>query len=638
MGDFWTRVRASGAAAWQAAVIAAAASLLTFAFSRQTAFEDLRLWTFDFTVLHAGMSPPSKDVIFVDFDEETFNRIGKYPTPRGDVAKVIAAVGAQKPRVIGLDILLSEPRSAEEDKQMQDALTSAGVVIVAAQDGVGQLPPVIPMQMFCEPEDPKLASGFCVEGKPGALGYAYINMPNDSDGFVRYSLLLKAGKPPVASFPLTLAQQYTGQAFESVDKEHGRLAGKDIWYAEKDGIDYLTEIGSWGRSPLTHIPAWRFLTGEVDPHAVTDKLVVIGQSNDAARDKHFTPMFRQADRHSGERVHMGGTEVHGAAIRSLLEGTTVRPAKEGTIWTAVVLLAWLAAFFMLRLPTGTGVVGALALMVAPIFASFWLYAHSRYWLPFLPSQTGVAITLPLTLGWKFLRERIVAREARQQRRELMNLFSSYVDPAVANTIWQRRDEVSLAGEERVATVMFTDIRSFTSLSSGRPPADVLRWLNRYLTAMDEVIREHGGFLNKFIGDGLMIIFGLPLSRGIENDAERAVRAGVAMLRRVQTLNRQHAGNPEMPQLRIGIGIHTGPLMAGSIGSATRQEYSVIGETVNLASRLESQNKHFGTELLLSQATYDLLPKDMMSFRPLGEAKVPGLEEPVAVYTVDQAPE
>jgi adenylate cyclase len=156
--------------------------------------------------------------------------------------------------------------------------------------------------------------------------------------------------------------------------------------------------------------------------------------------------------------------------------------------------------------------------------------------------------------------------------------------------------------------------------------------------MDEVIREHGGFLNKFIGDGLMIIFGLPLSRGVHDDAARAVRAAQAMLKRVEMLNRQHAGNPDMPQIRIGIGIHTGTLMAGSIGSASRQEYSVIGETVNLASRLESLNKPYKTEILLSQATYDLLQEDFEAFRALGEAKVPGLEEPVAIYTIAAAEE
>jgi class 3 adenylate cyclase len=220
----------------------------------------------------------------------------------------------------------------------------------------------------------------------------------------------------------------------------------------------------------------------------------------------------------------------------------------------------------------------------------------------------------------------------------MSLFSSYVDPAVANTIWDRRAEVCLSGEERVATVVFTDIRNFTKLSAGRPPAEVLRWLNQYVTAMDVVIREYHGFLNKFIGDGLMIIFGLPLSQGPSEDARLALEASLAMLEAVKKLNALNAGNPEIPQLRIGIGMHTGSLMAGSIGSACRQEYSVIGSTVNLASRLESLNKPFKTEILMSQATRDMVACDFCNIRSLGKASVAGLEDQIEVFTIDPQPE
>jgi adenylate cyclase len=151
--------------------------------------------------------------------------------------------------------------------------------------------------------------------------------------------------------------------------------------------------------------------------------------------------------------------------------------------------------------------------------------------------------------------------------------------------------------------------------------------------MDQVIRAHGGFLNKFIGDGLMIVFGLPLGRGPREDARRALEAAIAMLARVELLNTQRSAHPEFPHLRIGIGIHTGSLVAGSIGSANRQEYSVIGETVNLASRLESLNKTFGTQILMTAATMLLVADLFPGIEPLGEAKVAGLQEPVPVYTL-----
>ena len=275
----------------------------------------------------------------------------------------------------------------------------------------------------------------------------------------------------------------------------------------------------------------------------------------------FPPEFRHAEA-DGSRLRLGGTEILGAAIRSLLEGKAVRPAGPVLRWAVVLLFAWASSFLMLTMRPTVGFACTVVLAIVPSVIAVYLYSHGRFWLPFLPVQVGVEVTLPLSLGLQFIVERLVAHEAREQRKQLMTLFSSYVDPKVAKTIWDRRSEVSLSGEERVATVVFTDIRSFTKMSAGKPPAEVLSWLNMYVTEMDKVIRDYHGFLNKFIGDGLMIIFGLPLSQGPSEDAKLAVQASLAMLESVIKLNERNAGNPAIPQLRIGIGIHTGTLMAG----------------------------------------------------------------------------
>jgi adenylate cyclase len=613
-----------------AAAIAALAGATVLAAWRTTAFADLNAWTYDSTILHAGLTRPSSYIVLVDFDEETFARSGEYPIRRSTIAETIKRIGAQKPRVIGMDIFLSEPRDNIQDSATQTALTSAGTVILASQDSVGILPAVKPLPLFCQPEDQGAVSSFCMEDSPGALGYAFVNLPVDTDGFIRQANLFSAGIPPSLSFPLTLAQQYTSQSIKSVDSNSASFNGHRFYYADRDLKTFL--IGSWGYEPVPRISAWRLLAGLVPFDAFKDKLVLVGQSNDAAHDRLFTPLFRSVDA-EGIRLRMSGAEVHGAAIRSLIEGRVVQTASRGLSWAAVLGVSWLASFLLLKLRPGFGVACVLALSIGAAVVAMLLYAVERFWLPFLPMQTGIAVTLPLTLGLRFVLERGVSRKARAERSQMMKLFSSYVDPAVAKTIWERRNEVSLNGEERTATVMFTDIRSFTAMSAGKPPAEVLAWLNQYLTAMDEVIREHGGFLNKFIGDGLMIVFGLPLSLGVPQDARKALQAALAMLSRVDQLNQKNACNPALPQLRIGVGIHTGSLVAGSIGSATRQEYSVIGSTVNLASRLEGLNKQFHTEILMSQTTYDLLRDEFLNLRALGEAKVLGFEDTVAVFTV-----
>ena len=170
-----------------------------------------------------------------------------------------------------------------------------------------------------------------------------------------------------------------------------------------------------------------------------------------------------------------------------------------------------------------------------------------------------------------MQEKLLRSEITKEREQIMGLFGRYVSPDVAQQIWARRGELVLAGEERVATVLFSDIRGFTAMTAGKPSDIVLQWLNSYLTAMDDVIRAHGGLLNKFIGDGIMVLFGVPLSDGVEKDAARAVRAALAMIERLDLMNATGGLHREFGPLRIGIGLHTGQLTCGNVRSSSRLE-------------------------------------------------------------------
>lgn len=613
--------------------IAVVALLAVVFVSKSTLFQDLDRLTYDFTVDHSGLHAPSPQIVLIDFDEDTYQKVRRFPLPRSLFADAIRRASADKARFIGLDVFLAETQGPDQDKLMVGALTAAGNVIVASQVGEGTLPATMPLPEFCKPETASVPSGFCVEGAPGAMAYSAVNMPYDPDGFIREANLFFGGNSQVQSFPLMLAEQYAGESIKPAGQNRVSFLGKTLPYFDSK-LDTIL-IGVWGTEPATRIPAWKLLSGQVPAGTLTDKLVLIGQSSNASSDTHLTPLFRVEGK-DGVRLKMGGTAILAATIRTLLEKRTVRPCPPSysLLWAA--LGACGAAWLLLSCDLTLGISGLIGLMAVALGISMLLYAKARFWLPFLPMEMGLAVTLPLTLGLRFFEEQLTSREAHAQREQLMGLFSSYVDPAVAETIWQRRGELSLGGEEHTATVMFTDIRGFTALSANQPPALVLSWLNRYVVAMDEVIREHGGFLNKFIGDGLMIIFGLPLGHGVQEDAKRALEASLAMLARVDLLNEERISNPHLPHLRIGIGIHTGSLMAGSIGSANRQEYSVIGETVNLASRLESLNKKFGTQILMSEATRNLIAELFPGLEALGETAVAGLQEPVPVFTLRSA--
>ncbi|MGA2649905.1 MAG: adenylate/guanylate cyclase domain-containing protein [Terracidiphilus sp.] len=621
-----------------AVVVALGLTVLLSMLERWTPFGDLTNWTYDFLVNHGKYATPSQDIVFVDFDDATFAKIQKYPIPRSTVAAVIDRVGQAGPVVVGLDMFLSEPRSPDEDAAMQRALASAGNVVVSAQAGTGQLPPVRPLPMFCEPENPALPTGFCVAGKPGAFAYAAVNMPFDSDGYVRDAELIAWGKQKAESFPVFMAEEYLAQVepqcsnctLKPVDSRNAQFRGFLVPFRDQDAGTF--RIGDWSPHPAQHISAWDVLNGSVAPAQFHNKLVLIGQGSDAARDRELSPLFRvrQSD---GKREQIAGTELHAAAIATLLSGHAIGEVARWLQWCVnfVLLAAATWAFSRLQLRMAF----ALAAMFIPIIyvAAQIIFSANHLWFPYLETLLGVAAALPCGVAWQYVKANLLRSETEQQRKQLMEMFSRYVDPQVANAIWLRRDEVSLEGDERVATVLFSDIRNFTGITAGKPSRNVLRWLNRYFTAMDEVIRTHGGFLNKFIGDGLLVIYGVPLSQGESVDACNAVRSALAMLRRVEELNADRPAGEDCPDLKIGVGIHTGMLTSGSVGSLNRLEYSVIGETVNLASRLESLNKETGTEIILSQGTYDRVKGEMAGIFALGETAVRGFDEQITIYGI-----
>jgi adenylate cyclase len=608
-------------------VLSLAVCAVAFAMGRSGAMADIELWGYDFLVNHAGYSPPDPNLVLVDFDDATVSALNQFPIRRGTIALVIDNIAAAKPRVIGLDVFLSEPRGAEEDAQMQEALTGAGNIIIASQLAARGLPAVIPMPLFCTPETDAPDAGFCEEGKPGAMGFAFVNMPIDADGFIRSMRLLPDYPGAPLSFPLALAQQYSGHAIHAGKRNAVVFLGHEIPYSDPDLKTAL--IGRWNPRPAKRLSAIDVLNGRLDlAKELGDKLVLIGQGSDAARDRHFTPVFRPP-----QRALISGTEVHAAAIATLLDGPTVSVVPRSIAWAVILVSVLLAVWLTLRLPLRYGLAGVGITMFALYAGAQLAFDFGHQWMKFLTGELAVAISLPVTLTYQFVLERFRSASALAERQQIMQMFSRYVSPEAAAQIWERRSELSLAGEERSATVMFTDIRNFTQLTAGKSSPAVLTWLNRYLTAMDELIREEGGFLNKFIGDGLMILFGVPLSEGLEEDAWRAVRCGLRMLERVERMNKENADDPAYLPIRIGVGIHTGVLTCGSVGSQSRLEYSVIGETVNLASRLESATKEFGVPLVFSVSTYEAIRARAADARDLGLTKVKGFDSPIHVYTL-----
>jgi adenylate cyclase len=213
------------------------------------------------------------------------------------------------------------------------------------------------------------------------------------------------------------------------------------------------------------------------------------------------------------------------------------------------------------------------------------------------------------------------------------MFGRYVSPAVMEELLKNPDLAALGGQRRDVTILFADIRGFTSYSENKQPEEVVARLNSYLDEMTGVVFRHGGTLDKFLGDGLMAIFGAPLP--LENHAVRAVACALDMQRAVSRLNDEWMSNGQKP-LAIGIGINSGSVLVGNVGSQERMDYTVIGEDVNLASRLESLNKEYGTEIIISGRTRKMLVEADTAgiiLHDLGNVPVRGLAIQVQIYSV-----
>jgi CHASE2 domain-containing sensor protein/class 3 adenylate cyclase len=573
--------------------------------------ESPELRGYDFLIERAPLPPPHEQIVIVDFDDATVATIPSYPVPREYLARVVNRVAEGEPELIGLDMLLTERRDAEGDEELVNAIARAGNVILVDNFGTEQIPASLSLPEF----------------RKAALDVGFGNLPMDSDGIIRRTFLaVRTREYSGVSFPVALASNFMSQPLQPGRPGTFHLGDTQI---PLDGRSpNVTLIGHWASPPAQVVPAHVVMSAGFAPSRFLKKIVLIGQSSAKGKDLFATPLFRFRKPVSPRQMQ-SGTEIHAAALATLLSGRTVSVLSVRYLWLVNLAVAFLVVLMLLWAKPLVSVPSVLLIAIGIFLMAQSLYARNHVWMPFASTGAVVVLALPASWGLRFLQERRERLSVESERRELMRMFERYVSPEVAQEVWNRRDEIVLSGQERTATVLFSDIRNFTALTASRPSAEVLDWLNRYFTAMSEVIQRNRGFLNKFIGDGMLVVFGVPLSAGAEKDACCAVQASLDMIDRVEELNASRLAS--QPVLKIGIGIHTGTLTAGNVGAKDRLEYSVIGETVNLASRLEPLSKEFHTAIVLSPATCAHV-KDHFATRALGEADVRGFTGKIQVYT------
>jgi adenylate cyclase len=348
----------------------------------------------------------------------------------------------------------------------------------------------------------------------------------------------------------------------------------------------------------------------IDPAVFRDKIVFVGVTASGLFDVFETPFA------SGR---MPGIQVHAAVVDDVLSNRFMRPSTPGARIATVAACALVVGLVATLVPAWWATGAALVILACFGWAATRLFA-AGYWLNV--SQPILASTVALFGGVAY-QYFVEGREKRKMKR----LFGQYVSKDVYEQLVHNPELARLGGHRRQMTVLFSDIRGFTTLSEQGQPEDVVRTLNEYFTRMVDLVFLHKGTLDKFVGDMVMALFGAPLDD--PHHAEHAVQTALDMVEELGRLNQRWEAEGRV-KLDIGIGISTGPMIAGNIGSSAIMSYTVIGDAVNLGARLESLNKQYGTRIIISDLTRQQLTGNYQ-FRPLGDVVVKGKTEPVAIF-------
>lgn len=565
-----------------AAGIALVATLLAYALGETRLFHLLHLKSGD---LYFVAAPPirPKDIVLIVVDQKSLDR---FPEPlllwHRYYAEAIEAAAGAGAKVLGLDVAFPIPVdqwAAGYDERMAEAVisTSAQMPVLcgyAASTLSQQRNWPVPMNMAA-----------------AALGQtAYVNLRADEDDFIRSIELVEAEGS--RSMSLAVAERFAGHPLSY--PQHNMLihyVGPAGTFPRVSLCDFLDAANAGRRQQLSD---W-----------VGGKAVLLGP--DLITDRHATPFYAFR---AGTPANTAGVEIHANSVWTLLHGRHIVPLGRGgklavtlglCLATAAVTLlvaGWPLFGYLVLLATATAGAGFL------LFARGWLMAPSELLLPLL-----ISVLLSLVIGY------FLAARGRDAFRKAVRVF---VGKQVAEAL-DASGTISLTGHREQVTILFTDIRGFTSWCDEQEPETVVVRLNEYFSVMTGCIVRHGGQVNKFIGDGIMAIFSDAEGAALGDHALRAVRCAVEMV-------------TQPMEFRTGAGIHTGDAIVGNVGSGDKMDYTALGDTVNLAARLEGLNKEFKTRILMSAATWDRV-KDSLPARRLGEVSVRGKSVEQSIYTV-----
>ena len=551
--------------------------------------ENLEHWSLDQLFEWRGPRKPTLDVVIVTIDESTVVELNEqWPFPRAIHAELLRKLAEGRPRVIGMDIMFDLPssRGAADDEALGAAVAAAGNVVLGAAL-VDDIQPFYTRRTLNPPISVI---------RRGAAGIAPLNMPADADNQVR-------------RVPLWAALDT--ERLPTLDVQlHALLAKAGVRVAPLPDRDSILINFRGGPRTYPWVSYYRVVRGEIPAEYWRDKVVLIGPTSEVFHDN-FGTAFAQG----GE---MPGVEIHANALETLVRGDPIREIPRPISTALAVVAALLGSVLVLRLHAFRALLAAAGLWAALTLAAFGGFVVADYWM------RGMAGTVALVLGYGATVVEHFVREQRERRR-----LSQFFSPAVVREVVRHKDEGSLTTSRRLLTVLFSDIRGFTSISEKVEPEQVAQMLREYLSEMTEIVFRHGGTVDKYIGDCVMALYNVPLPD--PEHAIKAVRTALEFQERTLAVSRRWEERLGI-EIRNGVGINTGEAVVGTLGSRQRLEYTAIGDTINLGARLESLTKDYKTNIIISETTYALV-RDEFITKELGDVTVKGKTHPVKIYAV-----
>jgi adenylate cyclase len=620
--------------------------------------EEIRLRAFDTFQLIDPRVKTARPVTIIDIDEKSLAKFGQWPWPRTRIADMIINLTRLGAVVIAFDIVFAEPDRLNTDAvadsiRYLDEVTRAKLRSLPSNDqifadairrsrvvlGETGLPevltefdkslPVTGLAMLGEEPRPFLLDfpGLLRNIRnleEAAAGRGLFSIKPERDGIVRrVPMLMQAQGTILPSLSFEILRVVTSTRTILVKSEKSGLKSVAV-----SGLELPTDLNGrlWlhfaHRDPSIYVSALDVLDESVAPGMIAGKLVLIGTSAAGLNDIKSTPVDPAVP----------GVEVHAQVLESALTRSLLSQPNYGIVvelCAAILLGILVIAFAPLFGPITLVAVGALFASLL-IGTSWYFYAKHRMLIDFtypLLSTTAIYLTLIFT---SFVRE-------QAQRRQIRSAFGQYLSPALIEQLAQSPEKLVLGGEQREMTIMFSDVRGFTTISESykNDPQGLTTLMNRFLTPLTNAILDRKGTIDKYMGDAIMAFWNAPLDD--KQHQLHACEAAIDMLERIDVLNQERAieakesGQTFIP-LNVGVGLNTGVCVVGNMGSDLRFDYSVLGDSVNLASRLEGQSKEYGFPIIVGSKTA-LAVKDKFAILELDFIMVKGKKEPEVIYAV-----